>query len=391
MTSSTNQVSWLRGKRVAFTGRLASLTRAEAAALVHSHGGTFVTIVNRRTDVLVVGQEGLPLTTKGLLSNKLRAAQKLQAVGVPAILSEEELLTRLGLSQRADEIRRLYTQAQVCRLLGVRRDRLRSWLALGLIQPAQEVHGLCLFEFSQVTGVKTLVELTEAGAKAKEIRRSLEQLGRWLPQVKLPLSMLALLESDGKLLFRLEQGCLAEPSGQMHLDFSDQPAPEVIEAQPVARTAEEWWTLGWEKEEAGELEEAARAYRKALLAEGPNADLVFNLGNVLYALGQKEAAAERLRQAVELDRGFAEAWYNLGLVLLDLEDTAEALEAFAGALRADPQFADAHFDLANLLERSHRADEARTHWEAFLKLAPDSEQAVYAQACLKGWAQRINA
>ena len=48
----------LRGQHVAFTGRLASMTRAEAEELVSAHGGEFVSFPNRRTDYLVVGQEG---------------------------------------------------------------------------------------------------------------------------------------------------------------------------------------------------------------------------------------------------------------------------------------------------------------------------------------------
>ena len=46
---------------VAFTGRLASMKRADAFALVKKHGGKPREGVTRKTDVLVVGELGWPL------------------------------------------------------------------------------------------------------------------------------------------------------------------------------------------------------------------------------------------------------------------------------------------------------------------------------------------
>ena len=43
---------------VAFTGRLACMTRSEAFEVVHSHGGTPSEAVTRQTNVLIVGELG---------------------------------------------------------------------------------------------------------------------------------------------------------------------------------------------------------------------------------------------------------------------------------------------------------------------------------------------
>ena len=59
---------------VAFTGRLACMTRAEAFEVVRSHGGTPSQAVTRQTDVLVVGELGWPLLDDGRPSNKLSRA-----------------------------------------------------------------------------------------------------------------------------------------------------------------------------------------------------------------------------------------------------------------------------------------------------------------------------
>ena len=62
---------------VAFTGRLACMTRAEAFEVVRSHGGTPSQAVTRQTDVLVVGELGWPLLDDGRPSNKLSRASSL--------------------------------------------------------------------------------------------------------------------------------------------------------------------------------------------------------------------------------------------------------------------------------------------------------------------------
>lgn len=199
--------------------------------------------------------------------------------------------------------------AQVCGLLNVRRERLRSWIEASLLQPAESHHGVDYFDFPQVTGLKTLCELSCAGASAKVLRQSLEHLRTWMPNLDRPLEQLALLERDGQLMVRLDEGQLAETTGQLQFDFEASILPEP--SQNV-RTAEEWFELGCIEEEAERWMEAVAAYRQALSLGGPDPITCFNLGNVLYALDQKGQAAERFRQAVELQADFVEAWNNLG-------------------------------------------------------------------------------
>jgi NAD-dependent DNA ligase len=69
---------------VAFTGRLACMTRAEAFEVVRSHGGTPSQVVTRRTNVLVVGELGWPLLDDGRPSNKLSRAG---SYGIPVVAS----------------------------------------------------------------------------------------------------------------------------------------------------------------------------------------------------------------------------------------------------------------------------------------------------------------
>jgi DNA-binding transcriptional MerR regulator len=372
---------WLKGKRVAITGRLAALTRAEAAALLEAYGGIHVQAVTSHTDFLIVGQEGLPLTRSGALTPKLQRAKMLQGRGSLTILSEEEFLDRLDVAGSSGPVQRRYTTAQLCRLLRIPRDRLRTWVRQGLIEPIETVHGLYFFDFQQVTSAKALWDLTKTGVTGSRIQKSLEQLRNWLAVDK-PLAQLALIERDGRLLLRLEEGQLAEPSGQLQFDFTSDSPAVVIDADPNPCSAERWWERGCDFEEAGKLPEAAAAYREALRSGGPNPLCCFNLGNILYALDQKGQAAERFRQAVELDPCHVEAWNNLGVTLADVGQINEAVTAFDVALKVNPQYAEAHYNLADTLEDAGRHAQAKGHWQAYLCLEPSGLWAKYARGRL---------
>ncbi len=370
----------LEDKRVAFTGQLASMTRPEAADLIRAHGGIYITSVTRRTSYLVVGQEGWPLRKDGSLSDKLETAKHLQTAGCQiGILTEEELLERLGLEGATSGIHKQFTLPQLGRLLKIPRNRLRSWMRAGLLQPVQVIHGLCYFDFHQVTGIRTLWDLAQAGVKTDAIRQSLEQLARWLPKSGCSLAQLNLLERDGKLLTRLNEGQLADASGQLHFDFEAPGHGAVTEVTSMSPTALEWWEKGCDLEEKGQLDEAALAYQEALFLGGPDAKICFNLANVLYGQGHLGQAAERFRQTVELDHDHVAGWNNLGNVLLELGQLEAALKAFRRALEVQPSYPDAHYNLADALEQAERLSEARRHWKEYLKHEPMGEWADYAR------------
>jgi DNA ligase (NAD+) len=96
---------------VAFTGRLACMTRAEAFEVVRSHGGTPSQEVTRRTNVLVVGELGWPLLDDGQPSNKLSRAS---SYGVP-VISERRFLEWIGKAV-PDSLHRTYSADQIATL-----------------------------------------------------------------------------------------------------------------------------------------------------------------------------------------------------------------------------------------------------------------------------------
>jgi tetratricopeptide (TPR) repeat protein len=370
----------VRGKSVAFTGRFASMTRTEAADLLRAHGARCVSGVTRHTALLVVGQDGWPLRKNGGLAGNLAKAQKLQQAGRNiTIETEQNLLAALGLGEHSEDIRRLYSTAQLSEIIGIPGVRVRDWMKAGLIRPVQTARGVAYFDFQQVTGAKTLCGLARAGVNTERIRQSLQQLGKWIKGVDQPLAQLTVLEHFKHPLVRRSDGQLSDTNGQLVFEFAPEAHEPSLSLNGTSKTAEEWFSLGLESEQNGQLAEAAGAYRQALLLGGPDAEIIFTLGNTHYQLGEKVAAAERFRQAVELDGSHLEAWNNLGNVLSELHKHNDALVAYRKALDIDFQYADAHYNLADLLETMGRPHEARRHWQAYLCQDAHSEWAVYAR------------
>jgi tetratricopeptide (TPR) repeat protein len=375
----TGKQGLLAGHRIAFTGGLASMTRSEGIKLVRLHGGQFTIAVNRRTTMLVVGQDGWPLQADGRLTNKLRKARILQQAGSKIrVTSEDDWLTQLDGHSSRQAIHRLYTMTQLSALLKVRGNQLRRWMAAGLIEAAESTDGVSRFDYSQAVSARGLCRLFSAGVRPARLVRSIRQLASWLPDLERPLHQLAVLERDGELLVRLADG-LAEPGGQRCFDFNS--AAEEPSVTPLERrvTAEEWFQRACRHEETGQNEEAIHAYRQALLEGGPNPSISFNLANVLANLGRPDQAIERYCQCVEADGDFAEAWNNLGVVLTKLNRLEEARIAFERAIRTDPVYGDAHYNLADLLDSCGETEAADTHWRAYLRQDQQSPWASYAR------------
>jgi len=268
---------------------------------------------------------------------------------------------------------------------------IRRWRRRGLIVPAREVRRLPYFDFQEVATARRLAELLAAGASPESIEKKLAALRRYVPGVERPLAQLSVIIEGKQILLRQGDG-LIEPGGQLRFDFEAAekepapitPLPEPLEAEEAPATGappspEQMTRMAAELEEAGQLDAAAEMLRAAMAGGGPTPEGCFQLAEWLYRQGDLTAARERYYMAVELDEDFVEARANLGCVLAELgqRDLAEA--AFRGALAYHDAYADVHGHLARLLDETGRDDEAKTHWRAFLDLAPDSPWAAEAR------------
>ncbi len=350
---------------VSYVGPLDALSHETLVELVREHGGRYVRYGHyEKFDVLIVGDAALPITPGG---------DPFDFSG-RTVVRESDFLTLLGeAASDAAGMARSFTPPALSELLHVPEPRIRAWAKAGLLRPTSVEHGVMRFDFRQAAIARTLVGLTDGGVSASRLRRSLKQLKEWLPGLDEPLQQLSLLERNGPLLVRLENGDLAEVDGQMHLDFNGAspppPAPLRLAPLPAYRSAGQWHALGIEQEQAGLLDDAADSYLHALQEGGPDPQVCFDLAHVLAESGHPEAAIERYRQVTELDPRCGDAWNNLAVLLGQRGDGQLAIDAFRRAVRLSPDDAAARYNLADALDDAG-SSAAADEYQEYLRLDP---------------------
>ena len=130
--------------------------------------------------------------------------------------------------------------------------------------------------------------------------------------------------------------------------------------------------------ESGTMEEAASAYRKALVVDPDLVPAIVNLANIHYARDELIEAQALYERAIALDPACFEAHFNLGNIHHDLGRYGRALVCYRAAVQLNPGYADAHFYLAVTLEKTGLSAEAKPHWRSYQTLAPNGEWAELA-------------
>ena len=359
MTTAELDSSALR-RTIAFTGRLACMTRAEAFELVRQHGGTPSRAVTRQTNVLVVGELGWPLMDDGRPSNKLSRAS---AYGVP-VVSERRFLEWIGKAV-PDALRRTYSADQIATLSKLSSGTVEELVRFGLFDPRGGLLG-----FRDLASARQISRLFAHGIALSEIIRSVKAVREWLPEAD--LSNLR-LHPTTHCVVEIEQ-----PEGR-----TDKRGQFVLPVGRPAQDADALFDEAQAAEETGDIAGAERLYRLLMKCDPTDAAPPFNLGNMLQATGRKVEAEAAFRAATRADPLFAEAWYNLS-DLLDKQGRSEAaIDCLRRALRAVPAYADAIFNLALLLQRNNEHAEAAEYWRRYLANDTQSAWAARARRSLK--------
>ena len=173
-----------------------------------------------------------------------------------------------------------FTTAQLARILDLPPSEIRRWVRTGLLRRARGEGRSASFDFRDVATSRAVAALTRAGVSTRRLKRSMRQIGEWLPGADDVLPRLEAAGDGGGVRVRLRSGEAAEPSGQLLLDFAAEvdgarPAEERIvelrpqsgsggrpgtEALPDPDGAEAWFDAGVHADEAGAHEQAVDAY-----------------------------------------------------------------------------------------------------------------------------------
>ncbi len=231
-------------RSVAFTGRLACMTRAEAFEMVRQHGGTPSLAVTKGTNLLIVGELGWPLLDDGRPSNKLSRAN---AYGIP-VASERRFLEWIGKAV-PDSVQKTYSADQLAALSKLSSDKIHELAQFGLLDEQGDRFG-----FRDLASARQIAKLLGDGVRLSEITRAVSQIRKWLPEVG--LANVRLHAGPHKSLEVEQPGGRTNQDGQFVLavDQSQNNPDDLFEQAQSA-------------EEAGDIAEAERLYRMLMKSD----------------------------------------------------------------------------------------------------------------------------
>lgn len=130
-------------------------------------------------------------------------------------------------------------------------------------------------------------------------------------------------------------------------------------------------------------DEARQVYGQ--LAARGDGDPWHDIGRSAVALlaSDASAAVEAANQAVSHGDSLPEAHYQRGLALSVRQDMANAAAAFEKATELDPAWADAHYYAGLAYSKVKRIDLTASHFDTFLKLAPQSPSRPEVQSIMR--------
>lgn len=367
----------LSGETVVFTGKLWSFSRKEARGLVEDLGGASDEDVTVRTTLLVVGAESYPdgapdlsilLDDTSTQSQKLRRVAQINAEtpGRIRVLSEDEFCRLAGQPAVAERRTQHYGQRDILTMYpALRIDHLRYLEKWGFIKPAFRNNADTFFGFTDLTGLRQLAAELQHGASFRALLRDLQasRTGQLAFDFRLDAQPARIIELKPRT---------GGPGGVLEPPVASLGAGDGIRE---LSTAEQYFLMGSLLDDGSpeRMEEAAKAYRRALEDDPDLVAALINLANIRYSRDELAEAQALYERAIALDASYFESHFNLGNIHHDHGRYGEAESSYRSALALNSSYPDAHFYLAVTLEKMGHSIEARTHWRAYERLAPQGE------------------
>jgi tetratricopeptide (TPR) repeat protein len=376
----------LRGETVVFTGKLWSFGRKEARGLVEELGGATDEEVTVRTTLLVVGAASYPdgapdlavlLDDTNTQNQKLRRVAQINAEtpGRIRVLSEDEFCRLAGQPAVAERRTQHYGQKDVLAMYpALRLDHLRYLEKCGLIKPAFKNNADTYFTFGDLTTLRQLAGEMQQGAAFRAALRNLQaaRAGQLAFDFRLDAQPARIIDLQSRLGPASTAGT---PGMSGTLGTSGTPGAVSSGAARELSSAEQYFLMGSLLDDGTpeRIDEAVKAYRRALDEDPDLVAALINLANIRYSRDELAEAQALYERAIVLDPTYFEAHFNLGNIHHDHAHYGEAEVSYRQALALNNGYADAHFYLAVTLEKMGRSVDARTHWRAYERLAPQGE------------------
>ncbi len=112
-------------------------------------------------------------------------------------------------------------------------------------------------------------------------------------------------------------------------------------------------------------------YLEAVRRNANQAPAHYNLGAIYARFGQVRPAEEHYQRAMALDSSYALAYQGLGSLAQRQGDEPRALDYYQRALAKDPTLAEAHNNIGLIYYKQGKLDEATRAYQAAIQLAPE--------------------
>ncbi len=383
----------LAGETVVFAGRLWSIRGRDARAAVERLGAACDEDVTARTTMVVVGgdtwPDGVP-SAEALAADARPAAQKLRRAlqvaagqpGRPRLVHERAFCGIVGALDRLDARSHYYGQKDILAMYPrLREDHLRYLQKWGFIRPAFRNDIDHWFAFTDLTTLRQLHTSLQGGGTFRAVLRDMQaaRTGQLAFDFRLDAHQARIVELRPRRRMAQSQDTAPQMSQRSQLEaWASDEATRTSTTRGAERplsTAEHYFLMGSLLDDgtAERMEDAARAYRRALEHDPDLVAAIINLANIRYSNEELVEAQALYERAIGLDPTYFEAYFNLGNIHHDRGRYIDAEACYREALGLNAGYADAHFYLAVTLEKMGRSSDARAHWQAYQRLAPAGE------------------
>ena len=245
----------------------------------------------------------------------------------------------------------------------LRLDHLRYLEKYGLLKPVVKQDHESFFGFTDLTALRQIAGELQQGAPFRAVVRNLQasRTGQLAFDFRLDAQPARIIELKPRVTF-----------GTLPFGTNGTNVPPGL---GELSEAEQYFLMGSLLDDGTpeRIEEAVKAYRRALDHDPDLVAALINLANIRYSRDELAEAQALYERAITLDPAYFEAHFNLGNIHHDHARYLEAEASYRNALALNNNYPDAHFYLAVTLEKMGRSIDARTHWKAYERLAPEGE------------------
>lgn len=136
--------------------------------------------------------------------------------------------------------------------------------------------------------------------------------------------------------------------------------------------------------QSGDIDGAIAILRKAVELLPDEVTLFTSLASYLFMEKKPVEAIEYLKVALKIDPHSAEIYFNLGFAYGMRGDSEKAIEFYRKGLSADAHHFSCHYNLGVELYKAGKYNEAASHFQEVIRLAPD-EETVTMSLKFMGW------